>query len=180
MVKKYKSKSKSSISSEISSDSSSSFSSSSSSSSSSLESIKSKKNKNKPKKEKNFHKTKKVNKGCVNVRIITPEEILKKTKEEERFINPNMIHCQDLRELIEKKDETKENEEEMKKNEKIWNSLFIKNFGSNKTSENKLTNSVTTHRKRILRYLESKKKTNFKKGDKSVAYPIKRKKKNIE
>ena len=91
-----------------------------------------------------------------------------------------MIHCQDLRELIEEKDESKENEEEMKKNEKIWNSLFIKNFGSNKTSENKLTNSVTTHRKRILRYLESKKKTNFKKGDKSVAYPIKRKKKNIE
>ena len=119
-------------------------------------------------------------KGCINVRIITPEEILKKNKEGERFINPNMVNCQDLRELVEKKEDSKENEEEKKNNEKMWNSLFIKNFGSNKTSENKLNNSVNTHRKRIMRYLETKKKSNFKKGDKSVAYPIKRKKKIIE
>ena len=175
MSKIYKSKSSQSSSSSSSSEISEDSSSISSYSSFSSNSKSQEKHKSIHKKEKKSEKSKHKKKGCINVRIITPEEILKKTKEEERFINPNMINCQDLRELIEKKEDNNMNE--IKNNEKIWNSLFIKNFGSYKTFENKLTNSVSIHRKRILRYLENKKKTNFKKGDKSIAYPIKRKKK---
>ena len=175
MTKQHKSKSNSSSSSsEVNSHS---YRSSSSSSSSSSKSNVYQNNKNKIKKRIKIIENIQEKKGCNNVRIITPEEIVNKNKEESRFINPYMINCQDLRELIESKEDIKKNREEIEKNEKIWNSLFIKNFGSNRTFENKLTNSVTTHKKRILRYLENKKKTTFRKGDKSVAYPIQRKKK---
>ncbi len=128
------------------------------------------------KKKKDKDKTKK--KGCVNVRIITPEEILCKNREQERFVNPRMKDCQDLRQLLEKKeytheDKIKEKEEDinrLKDNERIWNSLFVKSFVSKRTFDNKLSNSVAIHKKRILRYLENKRR-NFKRGDKSVAYP---------